>query len=74
MKQQPPPRIDSSDAWADLKSTDIAETLRAAATPPAQAGPSVSVQISAVHGDIINMGSMPPDALAEFLAARRRAR
>lgn len=72
MTQPQPPRIDSSDAWRDVASSDLAETLRAKLTPASQPTAGVNVQISAVHGDIINLGSMTPEALREFFAARKR--
>ncbi len=65
------PRIDSSDAWKDVGSKDIAETLAAAGAARAPAG-APAIQINTVHGDVINLGTMSPQALTEFLASRRK--
>ena len=68
------PRIDSSDAWNDVGSKDIAETIAAAARAGRPAATSPAIQINTVHGDVINLGTITPEALAEFLANRRRTR
>lgn len=68
-----PPRIDSSDAWQDLASKDIAETIAAATKAGTPAG-SPAIQINTVHGDVINLGNLSPQALSAFLGTRRRLR
>lgn len=59
---------DCRDLWGDRLSADIAETIGKQERQGAN-----TVNIRSMQGDIINLGALPPQAIAEFLASRRRS-
>lgn len=65
------PATDRSAAWADLKGKDLVDTILAQRQSRSREAGQV-VNATTTNGDIINLGSMPPEALAEFLANRRK--
>lgn len=65
------PATDRSAAWADLKGKDLVETILSQRQGRSADAGQV-VHATTTNGDIINLGALTPEVLAEFLASRRK--
>lgn len=65
-------RPDLGRFFEDLAGKDIADSMIGAQPAPKPAAAQV-VHATTENGHIINLGSMPPEALAELLRGRKRS-